>query len=123
MQHYMQDSGTLTDIWEENGFTVFGNWVQTKPGETETVSFQYKLPKSAIAEDFSPDLLKDLRARLGFKNISPYSLVIQKQSGVESRTTNVSIAYPPSWTKAWDNLESAPLTNQSTHVLQTLFER
>ncbi len=123
MQHYTQDGISLTDIWEENGFTVFGNWMQTKPGETETVSFQYSLPKSAISEDFSPDLVKDLRTRLGFKDISPYSLVLQKQSGAEGRTTNVSIAYPPSWTKAWNNLGAAPLGNQSTHVLQVLFER
>ena len=38
------DLNSGTDIWTEQGKTVFGNWIQTKPGEIETITFTYQLP-------------------------------------------------------------------------------
>ncbi|KKR89479.1 MAG: hypothetical protein UU36_C0026G0003 [Candidatus Uhrbacteria bacterium GW2011_GWE2_41_1153] len=42
--NFTQDPISGTDIWNEQGKTVFGNWMQTKPGETEIVTFTYRLP-------------------------------------------------------------------------------
>ena len=39
---YDQPSGT--DIYWEEGKTVFGNWLSLKPGETKTVTVKYRLP-------------------------------------------------------------------------------
>lgn len=75
-----------TDIYEEHGKTVFGNWVQTSPGESSTITFRYRLP------------LKIFEKR---KTASPYSLTIQKQSGTINRKTNVSVSIPKSVKVIW----------------------
>jgi len=59
------DQNSGTQIFEESGKTVFGNWVYVSPGETAEVTYQYLLP-------FKIDLNQDS---------SSYSLLAQKQSG------------------------------------------
>lgn len=59
------DSNSGTQIFEESGKTVFGNWAYVSPGESVTVVYQYRLPFKL-----------DLKAA----NTS-YSLLAQKQSG------------------------------------------
>lgn len=54
-----------TQVFEESGKTVFGNWVFVSPGESVTVRYQYELP-------FRLDLNKPKTA---------YTLVTQKQPG------------------------------------------
>ena len=39
-----KDPASNTDMYEENGRTVFGNWTQTKPGTTTKTLFSYRLP-------------------------------------------------------------------------------
>lgn len=123
LQHKITDEASLTDVWEENGFTVFGNWVQTSPGETETVTLRYKLAQSAIAEDFSPDLWQQVRTRFGMKPLGTYSLVLQKQSGASRRETSVNVTYPPSWKKQWSTVPEELISNDTNRVIQALFER
>ncbi|MDD2807179.1 MAG: DUF4012 domain-containing protein [Patescibacteria group bacterium] len=60
------DTLSGTDIYNENGFTVFGNWLMIKPGETKTVEITYKLP----------DIIQSSGLGSYF-----YTLLIQKQSG------------------------------------------
>lgn len=59
------DPATGTLIWEEDGKTVFGNWVYVSPGEATTVTYQYKLPFT-----------------VSFDDPEPFSLTIQKQPGI-----------------------------------------
>lgn len=74
-----------TDIYEENGKTVFGNWVQTSASETSVVTFRYRLP-NRLFED---------------QKVSPYSLTLQKQSGIINRQTRVSIEIPALTSVVW----------------------
>lgn len=62
--HFDQTSGT--DIYRESGKTVFGNWLQLKPGETQTATIKYRLPFK-LAREAEADFY--------------YSLLAQKQSG------------------------------------------
>ena len=67
---YDQPSGT--DIYWEEGKTVFGNWLSLKPGETKTVTVKYRLPFK-----IAPNSLLEQNKQDAFY----YSLVVQKQSG------------------------------------------
>ncbi|MDD2753589.1 MAG: DUF4012 domain-containing protein [Candidatus Portnoybacteria bacterium] len=59
------DQNSGTQIFEESGKTVFGNWAYVSPGESVEISYQYLLPfKLSLAE----------------QNFT-YSLLAQKQSG------------------------------------------
>ncbi len=40
----VRDPVSGTDIFEESGLQVFGNWLVLRPGETETAEIQYVLP-------------------------------------------------------------------------------
>lgn len=121
------DIATGTDIWEESGKTVFGNWIQTAPGETQTVTFTYKLPFSYSRPD-QESLFEIAKTRLGLRDLQPYTLLLQKQSGVETRDITVSMTIPP-WLKAVfmsDNelfTESGSVQTQKTdNIIQALFE-
>ncbi len=59
------DQNSGTQIFEESGKTVFGNWVYVSPGESVEITYQYLLP-------FKIDLNQDSAS---------YSLLAQKQSG------------------------------------------
>ena len=63
-RHLDQASGT--DIYQESGKTVFGNWLQLKPGQTQTITIKYRLPFH----------LKEVT-----NNTFYYSLLAQKQPG------------------------------------------
>jgi hypothetical protein len=83
---------SATDVYEENGKTVFGNWVQTPPGSTSKVEFIYRLPLNAL--DGKKQWLN---------KTSPYSLTIQKQPGILDRTTTVSVSLPENIKQIWQS--------------------
>ncbi len=121
-----KDPVSQTDIWQENGKTVFGNWVQTAPGETQTVSFTYLLPFNVLeAQQQDDDLLTLAKSKLGFKELHNYSFLLQKQSGVESRTTTVNITVPESLKTLWSShdLASNEWNNDTDHLITSIFER
>ena len=62
----LKDESTGTNIYKENGKTVFGNWLQLKPGEVGEAIIKYRLP---------------FKLSLEGQNTFYYSLLIQKQSG------------------------------------------
>ncbi|MBU2036829.1 DUF4012 domain-containing protein [Patescibacteria group bacterium] len=64
-QRMIIDQGSGTQIFQESGKTVFGNWVFVSPGESVEIIYQYLLP-------FKIDLNQ---------NSASYSLLAQKQSG------------------------------------------
>lgn len=103
MSNEQVDPESQTDIWDENGKTVFGNWFQTAPGETETISFTYELPfkfKTAKTDITMFDIAK---SKLGFKDLETFTFFIQKQSGVKSRITSVNINFPDHSNLVWSS--------------------
>ncbi|MCR4312436.1 MAG: DUF4012 domain-containing protein [Candidatus Uhrbacteria bacterium] len=99
------DVKTGVDIWNEFDKTVFGQWVQTMPGETSTIHFSYRLPLGLFQET-NTGLLSTARQELGLDRNDSYSIFIQKQSGVVSRTTHVSVSLPTGMTSAWTTFEA-----------------
>lgn len=94
-------SGTV--ITQEFGKTSFGNWVMTKPGQTSTVSFSYKLPFKLRQEKSAgwSERLKNLLD--GEQNLYPYSLLAQKQAGRDADVFSSSISFPPAWQTVWQD--------------------
>lgn len=81
------DAAAGTRITREHGKTVFGNWVYTEPGAVSEVFFTYRLPFGV----FSPTDTDDT---------SSYSIIAQKQSGMESELVH-AVIYPDAWSPAW----------------------
>ncbi len=107
-----KDVQSGTDVWTENGKTVFGNWMQTAPGETQVVHVTYRLPRG-IFENENHGLWAAAKERLGIRNVVPYTLFVQKQSGADTRVTNVSVSFPPDMPVVWsshEGLNSSPVT-------------
>lgn len=85
------DIKTGTRLTKEFGKTVFGNWVITPPGETSEVFFTYRLPFALPIHQAAAGQAQTL---------SPYRLLLQKQSGVASGFTS-RLIYPSGWTPVW----------------------
>ena len=62
----IKDEKSDTDIYKEKGKTVFGNWLQLKPGEVQESKITYRLPFKLALEG---------------QNTFYYSLLAQKQLG------------------------------------------
>lgn len=101
-----KDTLTGVDIWNEFGKTVFGGWVQTAPGETQTVHFSYRLPQVLFEKDADSSLIAQLRRTLGFDNHDGYSMFVQKQSGVITRETTIKVNTPEAFKTFWTNVTS-----------------
>lgn len=101
MQNVTKDPITETDIWDEQGKTVFGNWIQTAPGETQTITFTYRLPWNALRGSSSHawSLTKQI---FGTKEALSYAMVVQKQSGVEQNVL-VRVHAPESFSQIWSS--------------------
>ncbi len=105
------DSKTATEIYSSFGKTVFANWVVTNPGESSEVFFTYRIPKLLnMSEDPKVTPHKWETAFFGAKSAeaSRYSLIVQKQSGIESNFTS-TVIYPNSWHPAWKSREDIEL--------------
>lgn len=117
-----------TDIWEESGKTVFGNWIQTAPGEMETVEFTYRLPIELSTNQEELTLFEIAKSRLGFKDLEAHTIFIQKQPGVISRINNVSIDLPNQKNVVWtshigaNEPKGATLENDQDHFIRILIE-
>lgn len=66
------------DISEDLGKTVFGGFISIEPGQTGTLTFEYKLP-SNLAEKAES---------------AGYNLLVQKQPGTYSNGLNVNLQFP-----------------------------
>lgn len=82
------DTESKTQIFEESGKTVFGNWVYVSPKEEVTVIYKYKLPFKVSFQNFTS--LADT-----------YKILVQKQSGSLGSHFEFSINYPKNWKTAW----------------------
>ncbi len=121
---YSKDPLSHTDISEEQGKTVFGNWVQTQPGTTSTVQFSYRLPFTIDALEEQEGFVASVKTWLGLPQTDQYTLLVQKQPGVLERTTSVSINLPENLGTLWSShdLEDITLTNDTDALLATLLE-
>lgn len=112
-------TGTGTRITEEFGKTVFGNWVITPAGSTTDVYFVYKLPfkvfDSTIHE--TQTVLASLKNVLGVNSGigSSYSLLTQKQSGINSYFSS-TVIYPSNWYPVWKSTEGIVLGKNGTRI-------
>ncbi len=122
MQNTSQHDESGTDIWDEQGRTVFGNWIQTKPGEMETIEFVYELPFTVEMPSEAPSLLEIAKARVGLRHLSEYSLFIQKQPGVLERETRVRLHLPEGSNVAWQSREGSSVDNDRDAFLQYILE-
>jgi hypothetical protein len=117
------DAATGTKITEEHGKTVFGNWVQTKPGSSSTATFTYTLPFTLEMLSSEPTLMEKIQDFVGIPSTDQYSLTVQKQSGILDRTTNVTFTTPsninPIWTSHKDEIT---FSNATDGFFATLFE-
>jgi len=90
-------------ITDEFGRTAFGGWIQLKPGETATTTFEYRLP-------FTVDQLAT-RVQEGISRSSSarrpaYVLQLTSQSGKPERTIRSSLQIPDTWGISWTNTQA-----------------
>jgi hypothetical protein len=114
-----------TDIYEEQGKTVFGNWVQTKPGTNSKATFTYRLPwKLATAPAAPASFFERVKRFAGLPSTERYTLTVQKQSGVLDRTTTVRLRLPESLQILWasDDPNGASFTNATDGFFGLLLE-
>ncbi|MEK9157432.1 MAG: DUF4012 domain-containing protein, partial [Patescibacteria group bacterium] len=101
MQNVTKDPMTETDMWDEQGKTVFGNWMQTAPGETQIVTFTYRLPWRALHDD-SSSAWAFAKQVFGSREALSYATVVQKQSGV-AQNVLIRVHAPASFTQMWSS--------------------
>lgn len=77
-----------TQIFEESGKTVFGNWVYVSPKESVTVEYTYLLPFLAGDPESSS---------------AAYSLLLQKQSGSFPSMFSSRVISPGEWKVDWQS--------------------
>jgi len=119
-----------TRIATESGKTVFGNWVQTDPGQTSILTLVYKLPPGTIRyKKLDTDRVVALYDRLsgsGEKQGLAYSLLVQKQPGANPASFATHIDFPRGYLPVWESPERQPddrgrLSNESTLEKDVLF--
>ena len=117
------DDMTGTRIIESFGKTVFENWVATYPGEESSVYFVYQLPfgveSTYEATHTAEHAWSNYLVAAGKTEVSKYSLVAQKQSGVESSLTS-AVIYPAGWSPVWRSDDGVDLAQNGAHVTRHL---
>ncbi|MDP3970267.1 MAG: DUF4012 domain-containing protein [bacterium] len=88
------DENSSTRINNELGKTVFGNWIETSPGETSKVTIEYELP-------FRIDMDGIL------KPVDSYSLLVQKQPGSFDPLLQTSVNFPSKYSIRWSYPENS----------------
>lgn len=96
---YDRDSGTRVGV--ESGHTVFGNWLQTDPGETTVATLVYRLPANTVRLVRADASGWSDRLALAAGRTSPtrldYRLLVQKQSGANPAQLTVTTDLPAGW--------------------------
>ncbi|MEI6597263.1 MAG: DUF4012 domain-containing protein, partial [bacterium] len=98
-----------TKIYNEFNKTVFANWSQLDPGETIEINIKYKLPfkltdkKQPAAQELKDQLITRAGEILNpeQKNLYSYSLLIQKQPGMNSSTIASELKLSDSFKSIW----------------------
>ncbi len=82
------------DRLEEAGRTVFGGWIQLRPGQTRTTTFRYALPRTTA--DMARALADQASLASAGEVTDAYVLRLMSQSGAP-RAQQVTLHYPPTW--------------------------
>jgi len=101
----IKDQNSGTKIYQENGKTVFANWLMLDPGNSVTVTLSYKLPFNMWQKERRTDFLSRLNYWLNPKadNLYSYSLSAQKQPGAENEILNTQLILPDLANLVWDS--------------------
>lgn len=98
-----------TKIYSEFNKTVFANWSQLDPGESDEIRLKYRLPfklsDKKSAEKFFNRLIAgaDSLMSAGQKNFYSYSLLIQKQPGMNSSTIASELKLSDNFKEIWSH--------------------
>lgn len=125
LEHEVEEGvhrGSGTRIVKEFGKTSFGNWVVTYPNTETKIYFTYRLPFNAFKDNEGSSegegMLKEYISKLSraARGTSKYSMVIQKQSGINSEYTS-TVIYPDHWRPVWKTSDTIQLSlnGASTH--------
>ncbi|MBU1037360.1 DUF4012 domain-containing protein [Patescibacteria group bacterium] len=104
------DPQSGTRINNELGKTVFGNWIQVEPGQSETITFSYRLPfKVKEHQSFFSKLLGKLK-KGSSTDLATYSLLAQRQSGTDNVSLKSILFLPSNLHVKWlDNTQESKL--------------
>lgn len=105
------DINSGTKIYQENGKTVFANWLMVDPGQSITATFSYRLPFNLWQTSKKSDFLSRINNWLNPENniFYPYSLLIQKQPGAENELITTELQLPKSTEIVWDSRTNVDL--------------
>lgn len=93
-------------VTDEFGRTAFGGWIQLKPGETATTTFEYRLPFTV--NELAARMQEGV-ARSSSDRRPAYMLQLASQSGKPERTIHSTIHLPPSWGVDWSNTKDTQI--------------
>ncbi len=93
------DLSSQTKTYEENGKTVFANWLNLNPGESQDAIVVYKLPFKLGGDQLASEsgLNKLKMALMNSKKEINYSLLVQKQSGSNTNQFVSTINLANNW--------------------------
>jgi len=96
-----ENSGTK--VYTENNKTVFANWVMVDPGESVILTVKYRLPFSFLDRVPESNWLTKINALLNSEqvNLTPYSLMVQKQPGAKASEFTSRLNLPKTWSVFW----------------------
>lgn len=103
--------GTL--VWQEDGRTVFGNWVTIKPGEKATLHFVYASGAKGGSD-------RSLAAQVSGAELVSYRLSVGKQAGAV-RDLSVVVDQPEGYSAAWRSPDMASEGASSTPLVSDRF--
>ena len=121
--HSRVDRTSGTRISIEHDKTVFGNWVQTDPGETSVVSLTYRLPAGTVRVREDGGGLFDQLVSL-IKGNAParltYSLYIRQQAGASATEFDSTVEVPTGYLPVWQSPERIRTEDGSWNMTQHL---
>lgn len=115
---------TGTVVSESFGKTSFGQWIQTSPGTSSTLTFTYLLPEEII-EMPSEGFWAKTGSFVGLPQTVEHSIMIQKQPGVEFRTTSYSFDSGETLRPVWssqDTVEQLHIEQNNDGFFGMIFE-
>ena len=103
------DINSGTKIYQENGKTVFANWLMLDPGNSATITLSYKLPFNIWQTESKTNFMSRLNNWLNPNNnlLYPYSLSVQKQPGAENEIMTTDLSIPISAKFIWDSSDNS----------------
>lgn len=106
----LSDELSGTKVYEENGKTVFANWVMVDPGESAVIVIKYRLPFNFLnSQVVETDFLSRLNRLLNPDQnpLQPYSLLVQKQPGAKPSTFSSELLLPSNLEVFWHSEEDS----------------